>query len=131
MRGDRAACARCQIAEALRRAITDGQLPVGSAPPSETELAATHGVSRGTVRRAPAALLAEGLTGSRQGARYLALRTSAQPEVHRAAQLRPVGARGPAGPHPGRLSPHTTAPGPSVPRPAPALTSEQRARTCP
>ncbi|MFE3885512.1 GntR family transcriptional regulator [Streptomyces lydicus] len=65
-----------QIAEALRRAITDGQLPVGSALPSETELAATHGVSRGTVRQALAALLSEGMIGSRQGARHLVLSTA-------------------------------------------------------
>ncbi len=65
-----------QIAEALRREITDGRLPVGSALPSETELAAAHGVSRGTVRQALAALLAEGLIGSRQGARHLVLSTA-------------------------------------------------------
>ncbi|WP_336051993.1 GntR family transcriptional regulator [Streptomyces sp. CA2R101] len=65
-----------QIAEALRRAITDGQLPVGSALPSETELATTYGVSRGTVRQALAALLSEGMIGSRQGARHLVLSTA-------------------------------------------------------
>ncbi|GGU90308.1 GntR family transcriptional regulator [Streptomyces albospinus] len=65
-----------QIAEVLRRAITDGHLPLGSALPSETELAATHGVSRGTVRQALAALLAEGLIGSRQGARHIVLSTA-------------------------------------------------------
>ncbi|MFG2137058.1 GntR family transcriptional regulator [Streptomyces sp. NPDC048650] len=65
-----------QIAEDLRRAIADGTRPVGSALPSETELAATHGVSRGTVRQALAALAAEGLIGSRQGARHLVLSTA-------------------------------------------------------
>ncbi|MFJ9410799.1 GntR family transcriptional regulator [Streptomyces sp. NPDC101393] len=65
-----------QIAEALRRAITDGSHPVGAALPSESELAAAHGVSRGTVRQALAALLAEGLIGSRQGARHIVLSTA-------------------------------------------------------
>ncbi|REK85936.1 GntR family transcriptional regulator [Streptomyces inhibens] len=65
-----------QIAEALRRAIADGRHPVGSALPSEAQLADAHGVSRGTVRQALAALLAEGLIGSRQGARHLVLSTA-------------------------------------------------------
>lgn len=65
-----------QIADALRRAITDGNLPVGSALPSEAELAATHGASRGTVRQAVSTLLSEGLIGSRQGARRVVLSTT-------------------------------------------------------
>ncbi|NGO73309.1 GntR family transcriptional regulator, partial [Streptomyces boncukensis] len=58
-----------RIAEELRRAIAEGRHPVGSALASEAELAAAHGASRGTVRQAVAALQAEGLVGSRQGAR--------------------------------------------------------------
>lgn len=65
-----------QIADALRRAIADGRHPVGSTLPSESELAAEHGASRGTVRQAVAALLAEGLIGSRQGARRVVLSTA-------------------------------------------------------
>ncbi|MBB1243005.1 GntR family transcriptional regulator [Streptomyces durbertensis] len=65
-----------QIAEALRTAIGDGRHPVGSALPSEAELAAAHGVSRGTVRQAVSALEAEGMVGSRQGARRVVLSTS-------------------------------------------------------
>lgn len=65
-----------QIAEALREAIGDGRHPVGSALPSEAELAAQHGVSRGTVRQAVSALQAEGMIGSRQGARRVVLSTA-------------------------------------------------------
>lgn len=64
------------IAAALRRAITEGRYPVGATLPSEAELAAAHGASRGTVRQAVAALLAEGLVGSRQGARRVVLSTT-------------------------------------------------------
>ncbi|MFF9769570.1 GntR family transcriptional regulator [Streptomyces sp. NPDC014636] len=46
---------------------------VGSRLPSESEPAAHYGVSRGTVRQAVAALTAEGLIGSRQGARRVVL----------------------------------------------------------
>ncbi|GHG24688.1 GntR family transcriptional regulator [Streptomyces filamentosus] len=62
-----------QIATELRRAIRRGEYPVGARLPAETELAARHGVSRGTVRQAVAALTAEGLIGSRQGARRVVL----------------------------------------------------------
>ncbi|MFD5080259.1 GntR family transcriptional regulator [Streptomyces sp. NPDC058371] len=62
-----------EIAEELRRAIDREQYTVGSLLPAETELAAHYGVSRGTVRQAVAALTAEGLIGSRQGARRVVL----------------------------------------------------------
>lgn len=65
-----------QIADALREAIGNGSHPVGSALPSEAELAAAHGVSRGTVRQAVSALQAEGMIGSRQGARRVVLSTA-------------------------------------------------------
>ncbi|MBU7598701.1 GntR family transcriptional regulator [Streptomyces sp. P38-E01] len=65
-----------QIAEALREAIADGRHPVGGALPSEAELAERHGVSRGTVRQAVSALQAEGMIGSRQGARRVVLSTA-------------------------------------------------------
>ncbi|MBG0856766.1 GntR family transcriptional regulator [Streptomyces spinoverrucosus] len=62
-----------EIADALRRAIDREEYTVGSRLPSETELAAQYGVSRGTVRQAVASLTAEGLIGSRQGARRVVL----------------------------------------------------------
>jgi GntR family transcriptional regulator len=62
-----------QIAEALRRAIDREDYTVGALLPSEAELAARYGVSRGTVRQAVAALTTEGLVGSRQGARRVVL----------------------------------------------------------
>ncbi|MFJ4583101.1 GntR family transcriptional regulator [Streptomyces echinatus] len=61
------------IAEELRHAIDREEYTVGSQLPSESELAAHYGVSRGTVRQAVAALTAEGLIGSRQGARRVVL----------------------------------------------------------
>lgn len=64
-----------EIAAALRHAIDQGEFPVGSSLPSENELAARHGASRGTVRQAVAALTAEGRIGSRQGARRVVLST--------------------------------------------------------
>lgn len=62
-----------EIAEELRRAIDREEYTVGSLLPAETELAAQYAVSRGTVRRAVASLTAEGLIGSRQGARRVVL----------------------------------------------------------
>ena len=62
-----------EIADELRRAIDREQYTVGSRLPAETELAAHYGVARGTVRQAVAALTAEGLIGSRQGARRVVL----------------------------------------------------------
>jgi GntR family transcriptional regulator len=62
-----------EIADELRRAIDREEYTVGSLLPPETDLAARYGVSRGTVRQAVAALTAEGLIGSRQGARRVVL----------------------------------------------------------
>lgn len=62
-----------EIADELRRAIDREEYTVGSRLPSESELAAHYGVSRGTVRQAVATLTAEGLIGSRQGARRVVL----------------------------------------------------------
>lgn len=64
-----------EIAAELRSAIDGGTYPVGGRLPSESELAAQYGVSRGTVRQAVAALTAEGRIGSRQGARRVVLGT--------------------------------------------------------
>ncbi|WP_328317736.1 GntR family transcriptional regulator [Streptomyces sp. NBC_00388] len=65
-----------EIADALRRDLAEDRFPVGSALPSETDLAAVHRVSRGTVRQALATLVAEGLLGSRQGTRHTVLSTT-------------------------------------------------------
>ncbi|POX51613.1 GntR family transcriptional regulator [Streptomyces sp. Ru72] len=62
-----------EIADDLRRAIDREEYTIGSRLPSEAELAAHYDVSRGTVRQAIAALTAEGLIGSRQGARRVVL----------------------------------------------------------
>ncbi|MFJ4835177.1 GntR family transcriptional regulator [Streptomyces sp. NPDC088747] len=62
-----------EIAEELRRAIDREEYTVGSLLPAETEVAARYAVSRGTVRQAFASLTAEGLIGSRQGARRVVL----------------------------------------------------------
>ncbi|WPB88031.1 GntR family transcriptional regulator [Streptomyces malaysiensis] len=62
-----------EIADALRQAIDREEYTVGSLLPPETELATRYGVSRGTVRQAIATLTAEGLIGSRQGARRVVL----------------------------------------------------------
>ncbi|MGW0609074.1 GntR family transcriptional regulator [Streptomyces sp. NPDC002788] len=62
-----------KIADELRRAIDREEYTVGSLLPAETELAAHHGVSRGTIRQAITALTTEGLIGSRQGARRVVL----------------------------------------------------------
>ncbi|MFJ5809237.1 GntR family transcriptional regulator [Streptomyces sp. NPDC093093] len=63
-----------EIAEALRQAILSGEYRVGARLPSESDLAARWSASRGTVRQAVATLAAEGLVGSRQGARRIVLR---------------------------------------------------------
>ncbi|TQS42175.1 phosphonate metabolism transcriptional regulator PhnF [Cryptosporangium phraense] len=55
------------IAEELRVDVTDGRIPVGGRLPSEAELAERFAVNRHTVRRAVAALAAEGLVEARRG----------------------------------------------------------------
>ncbi|WP_084965221.1 GntR family transcriptional regulator [Thermoactinospora rubra] len=62
-----------RIAAELRDDILGGAYPVGSQLPSEAELAARYSAARGTVRQAIAVLIAEGLIGSRQGARRVVL----------------------------------------------------------
>ncbi|MEV1172709.1 GntR family transcriptional regulator [Nonomuraea sp. NPDC049784] len=77
------------IADELRNEIVSGVLPVGSQLPSEAELAERHRASRGTVRQAVAVLAAEGLIGSRQGARRIVLgraRSQSFAELHSFAQ---------------------------------------------
>lgn len=57
----------------MRAAIHDGTYAVGASLPSESELAEQYDVSRSTVRQAFAVLVAEGVLGSRQGARRVVL----------------------------------------------------------
>jgi GntR family transcriptional regulator len=61
MRGGRVPIGYRDVAEALRAAITAGDYPPGSTLPRQSELAETHGVNIHTVRKAVAALEAEGL----------------------------------------------------------------------
>ncbi len=78
-----------RIADELRDDILSGAHPVGSQLPSEAELAGRFAAARGTVRQAVAVLAAEGLVGSRQGARRIVLgRTRSQSfaELHSFAQ---------------------------------------------
>ncbi|GAA3104199.1 MULTISPECIES: GntR family transcriptional regulator [Nonomuraea] len=78
-----------RIADALREEILSGVHPVGSQLPSEAELAERHAAARGTVRQAVAVLAAEGLVGSRQGARRIVLgraRSQSFAELHSFAQ---------------------------------------------
>ncbi|MEV8535408.1 GntR family transcriptional regulator [Streptomyces sp. NPDC051211] len=73
-----------EIADGIRRAILEGDHPVGARLPSESELVARWSASRGTVRQAVALLTSEGLIGSRQGARRIVLR---QERRHSFAEL--------------------------------------------
>ncbi|MBG0832750.1 GntR family transcriptional regulator [Planomonospora sp. ID67723] len=78
-----------RIAAELRDAITRGEYAVGAHLPSEAELAVRFAASRGTVRQAVAVLAAEGLVGSRQGARRIVLgreRSQSFAELHSFAQ---------------------------------------------
>ncbi|RVT85663.1 GntR family transcriptional regulator [Rhodobacteraceae bacterium CCMM004] len=56
-----------QISELLLRRIADGQLLEGERLPPEREMAATHGISVGTLRKALADLADKGLLERRQG----------------------------------------------------------------
>jgi GntR family transcriptional regulator len=62
-----------EVAQSLRDGITRGEYPTGSRLPSESELAESFGVSRGTVRQAFATLRADGVIASRQGARRVVI----------------------------------------------------------
>lgn len=56
-----------QIADALRRRITEGDLPDGAALPSVRQLVEEFGTAQGTVRQAIEQLKSEGLVVARQG----------------------------------------------------------------
>jgi GntR family transcriptional regulator len=74
-----------QLAAELRAAIEVGTYPSGARLPSESELALAHGVARGTVRQAFAALAADGLISTRKGSRRQVL---AQPRLQGFNELR-------------------------------------------
>jgi GntR family transcriptional regulator len=61
------------VADELRAALASGAYPPGRLLPSESELAATHAVSRVTVRKALGQLKTEGLVDSRQGFGWYAI----------------------------------------------------------
>jgi GntR family transcriptional regulator len=73
------------VAAELRATLDAGTQPPGSRLPSESELARTYGVARGTVRQALATLAAEGLISSRRGARRMVL---GQPRLQGFNELR-------------------------------------------
>ena len=78
-----------RIAAELRDDILGGVHPVGAQLPTESDLAARYSAARGTVRQAVAVLAAEGLVGSRQGARRIVLggeRSQSFAEMHSFAQ---------------------------------------------
>ncbi|MFM7553489.1 MAG: GntR family transcriptional regulator, partial [Actinomycetota bacterium] len=62
-----------RLAAALRGLIDDGVLRPGDPLPGDAALVAATGLARGTVRQAVAALRAEGLVQTRQGARTTVL----------------------------------------------------------
>jgi GntR family transcriptional regulator len=62
-----------QIAAGIADSIRAGALAPGERLPSETDLAARHGVSRGTIRQTLGLLQLDGLISSRQGARRMVL----------------------------------------------------------
>jgi GntR family transcriptional regulator len=56
-----------QLADEIRRMITDGELAAGQTLPSEPELAEQHGISRTTVRQGLGLLANEGLIQAQHG----------------------------------------------------------------
>src|SRR5580704_6829551 len=62
-----------RVADDIRGAITDGTYPPGSQLPSESELMARYGVSRGTIRQMYAQLEREGVVSSTQGSRRVVI----------------------------------------------------------
>jgi GntR family transcriptional regulator, transcriptional repressor for pyruvate dehydrogenase complex len=70
-----------RVSDTLRQTIFSGQFPPGSRLPSEAQLTAAHGVSRTVVREAIAALRADRLVESRQGAGVFVLGAPPWPPV--------------------------------------------------
>ncbi|HET9840895.1 MAG TPA: GntR family transcriptional regulator [Nocardioides sp.] len=74
-----------QVAAEVRAAVEAGDYPPGSRLPSESELARSYGVARGTVRQALATLASDGVVSTRRGARRLVL---ARPRLQGFNELR-------------------------------------------
>ena len=112
------------LAQHLRRAISDGRLPVGSRLPATRVLAGELGVSRGVVTEAYRRLAEDGqLAGrGRSGTRVVAA-PFAVPAPGAGPAAGPTRPPGPAGPRPASLGPAagpaTRRPGPAGPGPAP------------
>jgi GntR family transcriptional regulator len=62
-----------KVAEDIKAAIAAGTYPANTKLPSESELAESYSVSRGTIRQAFAALRADGVIASRRGARRVVI----------------------------------------------------------
>ena len=75
------------LAEALRLAIGDARIPVGTRLPSERDLADTLALSRATVTRAYQALVASGYAEARRGAGTFAAVPGAHARAHDRALL--------------------------------------------
>ena len=69
------------VAESLREQIVGGSMEPGTRLPSEAQLCRDHSVSRTVVREAVAALRADGLVVSRQGAGVFVLKQEPPPEL--------------------------------------------------
>jgi DNA-binding transcriptional MocR family regulator len=78
------------LAEAIAASVRDGRLPAGVELPSERDLAATLGRSRGTVGRAYARVRSEGLAHTRQGAATTVGCCAGPWASSRAAELEPI-----------------------------------------
>jgi GntR family transcriptional regulator, transcriptional repressor for pyruvate dehydrogenase complex len=70
-----------RVSDTLRQAVFSGHFPPGSKLPTEAQLTVAHGVSRTVVREAIAALRADRLVESRQGAGVFVLATAPRPPV--------------------------------------------------
>ncbi|MCB5181493.1 GntR family transcriptional regulator [Streptomyces antimicrobicus] len=86
-----------QISDDLRRRIEAGEYPVGSRLPTNAELMALHGVSKGTITKAIATLADDGLVfSSKRAGTIVRPRTQVRIPLSRYGQvLTPGGPRGP------------------------------------
>lgn len=78
------------IAAELRRAITGGSLQLNDPLPAERQLAATYGVSRGTVREAIGRLERENLVQSRRGSGTYVVHAGSEPASALFESARPL-----------------------------------------
>lgn len=96
-----------EIAGALRREIGQGGVGLGERFPAERELAAIHGVARGTIREAINLLAAEGLVEIRPGSGTYVIAARAQdanPAIENASPLELIDTRFALEPHMCRLA---------------------------